>query len=88
MSQEYIELRGSSAIELCRVDRVISEVARPSLDQDSMSPSTRDALARLGICVGGDAQRKDLIERLWDRKRSLLSRMSAIGDRGPMRPGA
>jgi len=88
MSQEHIELRGSSVIELRRVDRVISELARPALDEDSTSPATREALLQLGICVTGDASRRDLIKRLWGRKRSLLRQMSALGDWGPVQPVA
>jgi hypothetical protein len=88
MSQDYVELRASSVFELRQVDRVLSELARPALDEDTMAPSTRDTLLQLGICVGGDASRRDLIERLWDRKRSLLRRLSSAGDWGPMRPVA
>jgi hypothetical protein len=88
MSQEHIELRGSSAIELRRVDRILSELARPALQEDSVLPSTMDALVQLGICAGGEGSRKDLVEGLWARKRSLLRRMSALGDWGPNRPVA
>jgi hypothetical protein len=88
MSQEYIELRGSNAIELRRVDRVLSELARPVLEEDSMPAGTRDALVQLGICVGGEASRKILIERLWGRKRSLLTKMSALDDSGQLPPVA
>jgi hypothetical protein len=87
MSQEYIELRGSRAFELRRVDSVLSQLARPAPVEDGMSASTRDALAGLGICVAGDATRKDLIECLWGRKRSLLSQMRTRGD-GPWQPVA
>jgi hypothetical protein len=88
MSQEHIELRANSAFELRRVDRVLGELARPCLDGDSMPPATREALLQIGIVVGGSASRKDLIEGLWGRKRSLLRQMSALGDWGPARPVA
>jgi hypothetical protein len=88
MSQEHIELRGSAAIELRRVDRILSELARPALEEDLMTPSTREALAQIGISVAGDATRRDLIERLWGRKRSLLRQMSAVDDWGPFQPVA
>lgn len=77
MSEEHIELRGSNAFELQRLERVLSGLARPALDEDSMAPSTRDALLQLGICVGGGASRRDVIERRWGRKRSLIRQMSA-----------
>jgi hypothetical protein len=88
MSQEHIELRGAGAIELQRVDRVLSELARPVLDDYCMAPATRYALMQLGICVGGDASRRDLVERVWGRKRALLRQMSAIGDLSPLQPVA
>jgi hypothetical protein len=88
MSEEHIELRGSNAFELQRLERVLSGLARPALDEDSMAPSTRDALLELGICVGGGASRRDVIERLWGRKRSLIRQMSAFGDWDPTQPVA
>lgn len=88
MSQEHIELRGSSAFELRRVDLVLTELARPVLHEDSVPAATRDALLQLGICVGGEATRRDLIERVWGRKRALLRQMSALDDWGPMQPVA
>ena len=88
MSQEYIELSGSRAFELRRVDCILSELARPALDEDSIAPSTRVALLQIGICVAGDASRKDLVERLWGRKRSLRRQLSALGDWRPMPPVA
>ena len=88
MSQEYIELRGSSASELRRVDLVLAELARPVLHEDSVATATRDALLQLGICVGGDASRSDIIGRVWGRKRALLRQMSALDDWGPLQPVA
>jgi hypothetical protein len=88
MSQEYIELSGSRAFELRRVESVLSKLARPALDEDSIAPSTRAALLQLGISVAGDASRKDLVERLWGRKRSLRRRLTALGDGGPLLPVA
>jgi hypothetical protein len=88
MSQEPIELRGAGALELRRVDRALAELARPVLDEDCMATSTRDALLQLGICVGGDASRRDLIEQVWGRKRALLRQVSANGDGGPLQPAA
>jgi hypothetical protein len=88
MSQDYIEVRGSGALELRRVDHVLSELARPALDEDSIAPSTRLALVELGICVAGDASRRDLIERLWGRKRSLLRQLSDNSRWAPFRPVA
>jgi hypothetical protein len=88
LSQEFIELRGWGAVELTRVDRILSELARPTLDDDPISPATRAAMLQVGIVVSGRASRKDLIERLWGRKRSLLRQVGSIGGWGPMQPVA
>jgi hypothetical protein len=88
MSQDYVELRGSGAFELRRLDRVLSELTRPALDENSIAPATRVALVQLGICVAGDALRTDVIERLWGRKRSLLRQMGSTNNRGPFQPVA
>ncbi|HEY2597279.1 MAG TPA: hypothetical protein VGJ79_02235 [Candidatus Dormibacteraeota bacterium] len=88
MSQEYIELRGTGVVELRRVDRLLSELARPTLDEDSVTPQTRAAMVQVGIVVSGLACRRDLIESLWRRKRSLLRQVGSLGDWGPMQPVA
>jgi len=88
MSQDYVELPGSGDFELRRLDRVLSELTRPSLAEDSIAPATRVALVQLGICVAGDASRMDLVERLWGRKRSLLRQMSSRSDWGTFQPVA
>lgn len=88
MSQDYVELRGLRAVELARVDRILNELARPTLDEESIPPSTRAAMVQVGIVVGGRASRKDLIERLWGRKRSLLRQRGPLGGWGPLQPVA
>jgi hypothetical protein len=88
VSQEFIEFRGLSAVELTRVDSILSELARPTLDDDPISPSTRAAMLQVGMVVSGRASRKDLIERLWGRKRALLRQVGSVGDWGPMQPVA
>lgn len=88
MSQENIELRSSSVVELRRLDCILSELARPTLDVESISPSTRAAMVQVGIVVSGQASRKDLVERLWGRKRTLLRLVVSLSDRGPMQPVA
>jgi hypothetical protein len=88
VSQEFIELQGSAAVELKRVDRILSELARPTLDDEPIPSSTRAAMVQVGIVVSGPASRKDLIERLWGRKRTLLRQVGSLGDGGPMQPVA
>jgi hypothetical protein len=88
MKQEYIELRGSSAVELTRVERILAELARPTLDEDAISPSTRAEMIQVGIVVSGRASRKDLIESLWGRKRTLLRQSGSVGGWGPLQPVA
>jgi hypothetical protein len=88
MSQEYIELRGTRVVELRRVDCILSALTRPSLAEDSIASETRAAMVQVGLVVSGRASRKDLIERLWSRKRSLLRQDGAGGDWGPLQPVA
>jgi hypothetical protein len=88
MSQEYIELSASSAVELARVDCILSELARPTLDEESIPPATRAAMVQVGIVVSGRASRKDLIESLWGRKRTLLRQSGSLHGRGPLLPVA
>lgn len=88
MSQDYVELPGSGASELRRLDRVLSELTRPSLAEESIAHPTRVALAQLGIFVAADASRRDLVERVWGRKRSLRSQMSSRNDWDTFQPVA
>ena len=88
MSQDYIEIRGTSVVELRRLDRILSELARPSLDEEAIAPQTRAAMVQVGVVVSGRASRKDLIERLWSRKRSLLRQVVSLSDWGPAQPVA
>jgi hypothetical protein len=88
MSQEYIELSASSAVELARVDCILSELARPTLDEESIPPATRAAMVQVGIVVSGRASRKDLIESLWGRKRTLLGQSGSLHGCGPLLPVA
>ena len=83
MSQEYVELRGSAVVELRRVEHILTELARPTLEEHSISPSTRAAMVQAGSIVSGRASRMDLIERLWGRKRSLLRQVGSVGKWGP-----
>lgn len=88
MSQEHMELRGAGVMEIRRVDRILSELTRPTLDEESVTPQARAAMVQVGIVVSGRASRKDLIESLWSRKRSLLRQVGSLGDWGPMQPVA
>ena len=88
MSQDFVELRGSRVIELRRLERILSDLARPTLEVESMEPATRAALMQIGIVVGGEPSRRYLIERLWARKRGLLRQEVSGGGWGPLQPVA
>jgi hypothetical protein len=88
MSQDYVELRGSGAFELRKLDNILAELTRPALAPDSMTPATRAALLQLGICVVGDVSKREIVERLWGRKRSLLRQMRSTNSWGPYQPVA
>jgi hypothetical protein len=45
-------------------------------------------MLHVGIVVSGRASRKDLIESLWSRKRSLRRQVASLGDWGPLQPVA
>src|SRR5487761_599978 len=48
MSQDYIEILGTSVVELRRLDRILSELARPSLDEGAIAPPAGRLAQRLG----------------------------------------
>jgi hypothetical protein len=88
MSQDFMELRGSRVVELRRLERILSDLARPTLEEESMAPATRAALMQIGVVVSGEPSRRYLIERLWARKRSLLRQEVSGGAWGPWQPVA
>ncbi len=104
MSQGTLEFTGGHGFELARVNRVLGLLARPGSREEWRSPLSRADLVGLGVFAGArrtpatssgapmtsswGPQRKELIERLWSRKRQLL-RQAAAGDGwGPERPVA
>jgi hypothetical protein len=78
MSQERIEMRFAQTIELQHLDRILAVLSRPALDDADLALSVRGELLKLGICVAGEPGRRAPIQRLWDRKRRVLQRMSAV----------
>jgi hypothetical protein len=87
LSQDLSELRRPHAMELHRLDRILADLARPVLDADLIDSATRERLRSIGIVIGGTPARSILIQRVWDRKRALISRMASAGDLEPP-PGA
>jgi hypothetical protein len=83
LSQDQLELRGPDAFELHRLDRILGELARPSLDARAIDPETRERLAGVGIVIGGAPCRSSLIERVWGRKRELMHSLSGPDHLGP-----
>jgi len=74
MSQGSIGLTGGDAFELIRLNRALAHLARPTLSQ---------APARVA-----PPRRKELIERLWSRKRRLLREAGTGGGWEPDSPVA
>jgi len=61
------------AFELARINRVLDMLARPALTDEWQSPITPGELLDLGVFTGGRVPtRKELIERLWNRKRQIV----------------
>lgn len=71
MSEGVWDLNG--AFELARLNRVLAQLARPGPTDEWLAPMTLAELIDVGVFAGGRApQRKQIIERLWSRKRQLL----------------
>ena len=69
------------AFELTRLNRALNMLAKPALTDDWQAPMSRGELLDRGVFTGGRIPpRKELIERLWNRKRQLLRHAAAIFD--------
>jgi hypothetical protein len=79
---------GSRWQELNDLDRVLNLLSRPARVGDGLPDRVRDELRGLGVRPGSgrSAQRKELIERVWQRKRPLLRQLGAMDD--PLPPCA
>ena len=72
---------GGDVFELTRLNRALTILARPSLTDDWQAPMSRGELLDLGVFTGGRVPpRKELIERLWIRKRQLMRFAAAAFD--------
>src|SRR4029077_6289256 len=70
---EGIGFGSGDAFELTRLNRALSLLARPALTDDWQARMTGGDLLDLGVFTGGRIPpRKELIERLWSRKRQVL----------------
>jgi hypothetical protein len=80
MSEGTLEFNGGHAFELTRLNRALAQLARPGSSEEWLSPLSRADLDGLGVFAGRvlpatssrGPHRKELIERLWSRKRQLL----------------
>ena len=85
MNTGRIAMSISYAEELRRLDHVMADLTRPGGRQTVpkwLIPELRD----LGVVVNASATRKDLLERLWARKRSLIGQLSSFGGPGETTP--
>jgi hypothetical protein len=69
--------------ELYRLDRVLAQLTRPSLDEAGISASLRDQIRELGLPLRRAARREELIAEVWGRKRPLLRRLDDLDDDTP-----
>ena len=88
MSQDLFEFREPQAFHLRRLDLILDELARPALEADAVGQPTRERLTGLGIAIGGKPCRRELIQRVWARKRGLVYTMKAARTWGDLPPGA
>ena len=73
MNEGQFGFGGGDVFELTRLNRALSMLARPALSDEGQAPLSRDELFELGVFTGGRVPpRKELVERLWDRKRQIL----------------
>jgi len=89
MSRGQFYFSSSDVLELAHLDRTLMHLARPAPSQEWQAPLTVSQLIDLGLFASGQAlQRKDLIERLWSRKRQLMREADELAQWGPDRPVA
>jgi hypothetical protein len=88
MSQDRIEFREPHAFRLRRLDLVLAELARPTLEAHAIGPSTRERLADLGIALGSAPCRRKLIQSVWNRKRDLMQKHATEADWSFLPPSA
>jgi hypothetical protein len=89
MSQGQFYFSSSDVLELAHLDRTLMHLARPASSQEWQVPLTVSQLIDLGLFASGSAlPRKDLIERLWSRKRQLIRKADELAHWGPDRPVA
>jgi hypothetical protein len=74
---------GSPWHEICRLDRILAQLTRPSLEGSGLSPALRDQLRDLGLPLRRAARREELIAEVWGRKRPLLRRLDTSDDTPP-----
>ena len=74
---------GSPWHELHRLDLVLAQLTRPSLEGSGLPPALRDQLLDLGLPLRRTARREELIAEVWGRKRPLLQRLDASDDTPP-----
>ena len=86
MDADGMGMMGARWEELNELDRLLGQLARPSLLGARVPHSLRDELREKGLCLGRSDDREELIEKLWSRKRPLLRQLSAFDD--PLPPCA
>lgn len=81
MSQGTYLFTGGQAFELTRLNRALTQLARPASSDEWLTPMTPAKLFAVGVFSSGRVtRRQDVIERLWGRKRQLLRQASAFED--------
>lgn len=89
MSQDTFGFSSPDVFELARLNRMLAHLARPALSEVWQAPLTETQLIELDLFPSGPPpRRKELIERLWRRKRHLQRKADAFAQSGPDRPVA
>jgi hypothetical protein len=78
VSEGFLGFGACDLFELTRLNRALTQLARPAMSDDWHAPLTRNELVDLGVfLVGRPPKREEVIERLWSRKRQILRQASA-----------
>ena len=62
---------GAQWVELNHLDRLLTQITRPSLAGSGVPPAVEDDLESIGLSAYRTG-RKELVQRVWGRKRPLL----------------
>ncbi|TME08139.1 MAG: hypothetical protein E6I69_06200 [Chloroflexi bacterium] len=70
---------GAQWVELNHLDRILAQLTRPQLAGSGVPPAVEDDLESIGLSAYRTG-RKELVQRVWGRKRPLLRSLEPDDD--------